>query len=79
MNIMVAHSFEGPETTHPAIRVTTHTILDYIHVKTLKLAIITFIYSNTTLSKTNLAKYAALKNVLDNRFNTTATDYIKQK
>jgi len=41
INIKVAHSFEGPGTTHPAIRVTTHnTILDYIHVKTLKLTII---------------------------------------
>jgi hypothetical protein len=33
----VAHSFEGPGTTHPAIRVTTHnTILDYTHVEILK-------------------------------------------
>jgi hypothetical protein len=37
----MAHSFEGPGTTHPPIRVTTHnTILDYTPVKTLKFTII---------------------------------------
>jgi len=41
MNMKVAHSLEGPGTTHPAIRVTTHnTILNYTHVKTLKFTII---------------------------------------
>jgi hypothetical protein len=41
MNMKVAHSFEGPGTTQPAIRVTKHnTILDYTHVKTLKFIII---------------------------------------
>jgi len=41
MNMKVAHSFEGPGTIQPAIRVTKHnTILDYTHVKTLKFIII---------------------------------------
>jgi hypothetical protein len=41
MNMKVAHFFEGPGTTHTAVRVTTHnTILDYTHVKTLKVTII---------------------------------------
>jgi hypothetical protein len=41
MNMNLAHSFESPGTTHPAIRVRTHnTILDYTHVKALKFSII---------------------------------------
>jgi hypothetical protein len=40
MNMKVAYSFEGPGTTQAAIRVTTHNILDYTHVKTLKFTII---------------------------------------
>jgi hypothetical protein len=41
MNMKVEHSFEGPGTTQPAIRVTKHsTILDYTYVKTLKFTII---------------------------------------
>jgi len=37
MNMKVAHSLEGPETTQPAIRAIKHnTILDYTHVKALK-------------------------------------------
>jgi hypothetical protein len=79
MKLKVAHCFEGPGTTHPAISVTTHnTILDYtcenLKIHNNNVIALTFIRPNTQVSTIKSGWFADSERVHDNRINATATE-----